>query len=289
MSDPIPLDGGELGRHALPPIAEDDKAGHGTLLLIAGSREVPGAVLLAGEAGMRAGAGRLQCAVPRSIAVQLGVALPFAMVSGHAEDEDGGLANDAIGSVVERLERVDAVVAGPGMTNNAMAAGLAAALLESRKPLALDAALLHALPAQEGHARKSSTTPLLLPHAGELASLLECEVGDVERDPLAAGRACAAKYDALVLVKGAKSHIVAPDGETWRYEGGGPGLGVSGSGDVLAGIVGGLLARGADGLSALLWAVALHGNAGRRLAHRQGTVGFLASELPAEIPALLPS
>ena len=89
MSDPIPLDGRELGRHALPPTAEDDKVGHGTLLLIAGSREVPGAVLLAGEAGMRAGAGRLQCAVPRSIAVQLGVALPFAMVSGHAEDEDG--------------------------------------------------------------------------------------------------------------------------------------------------------------------------------------------------------
>ena len=82
--------------------------------------------------------------------------------------------------------------------------------------------------------------------------------------------------------------VVEPEGEAWKYEGGGPGLGVSGSGDVLAGIVGGLLARGAEPLTALLWAVWLHGEAGRRLAGKVGKLGFLAREIPAEVPSLLP-
>jgi NAD(P)H-hydrate repair Nnr-like enzyme with NAD(P)H-hydrate dehydratase domain len=81
---------------------------------------------------------------------------------------------------------------------------------------------------------------------------------------------------------------VTPGGEAWSYSGGAPGLGVSGSGDVLAGIVGGLLARGAEPLNALLWAVWLHGEAGARLAKRVGPIGFLAREIAGEIPALLP-
>jgi NAD(P)H-hydrate repair Nnr-like enzyme with NAD(P)H-hydrate dehydratase domain len=91
-----------------------------------------------------------------------------------------------------------------------------------------------------------------------------------------------------VLVKGVESRLVTPDGRAWHYRGGGPGLGVSGSGDVLAGIVGGLLARGAAPITAVLWAVWLHGEAGRQLGTRIGGAGFLAREIPAEIPGLLP-
>ena len=92
-----------------------------------------------------------------------------------------------------------------------------------------------------------------------------------------------------MLVKGVQSHVVSPDGAAFLYTGGGPGLGVSGSGDTLAGITGGLLARGADPLTALLWAVWLHGKAGRALSKKVGALGFLAREIPAEIPALLPN
>ena len=102
------------------------------------------------------------------------------------------------------------------------------------------------------------------------------------------GHRAAQLYCSVVLVKGVTSHIVEPGGESWTYDGGAPGLGVSGSGDVLAGIVGGLLARGAEPLNALLWAVWLHGEAGARLAKRIGPVGFLAREIAGEVPALLP-
>jgi NAD(P)H-hydrate repair Nnr-like enzyme with NAD(P)H-hydrate dehydratase domain len=121
-----------------------------------------------------------------------------------------------------------------------------------------------------------------------MASLLDCDEDLIERDPLGCGRRAAELYRSIVLVKGPTSHVVTPEGDFWTYEAGTPGLGVSGSGDVLAGIVGGLLARGAEPLDALLWAVWLHGEAGAALAKRVGPIGFLAREIAGEVPALLP-
>jgi NAD(P)H-hydrate repair Nnr-like enzyme with NAD(P)H-hydrate dehydratase domain len=173
------------------------------------------------------------------------------------------------------------------MRGNKSTAELAAALAESGNRLVLDAALLHALPARRAEVERSDSPSILLPHAGEMASLLGCETGEVEADPVAAGRTCADRYDSVTLVKGVHSHVVSPDGQVFRYEGGGPGLGISGSGDTLAGIVGGLLTRGADPLIALLWGTWCHGEAGRRLGKRIGTLGYLAREIPGEVPGVL--
>jgi NAD(P)H-hydrate repair Nnr-like enzyme with NAD(P)H-hydrate dehydratase domain len=171
------------------------------------------------------------------------------------------------------------------MENGDRCACIAEALLASQALLALDAALLHAL---QPPARERSTPPVLLPHAGELASLLDCDEEQVESEPVRCGMRAAELYRSVVLVKGVDSHVVTPDGEAWRYQGGAPGLGVSGSGDVLAGIVGGLLARGAEPLTALLWGVWLHGEAGAALAKKVGQIGFLARQIADEVPALLP-
>ena len=288
MSDPQALTRAELDRHPLPPIEGGDKDSHGQILIIAGSRDVPGAALLAAHGAMRAGAGKLQIAAPDVIAVPLGIEMPEAMVVGHASHRDGGFAKSAIDELGKLAARADAIVAGPGLESNHAAAPLAMILLGLGKPLAVDAALLHVLPACAEAARASEIPPILLPHSGEMASLLGCDEAEVEADPLAAGRSCAKRYGALVLVKGVESHVVAPDGAAWLYGGGGPGLGVSGSGDVLAGIVGGLLARGAEPLTALLWGVWLHGEAGRALSNKIGPLGFLAREIPGEVPRLLP-
>jgi hydroxyethylthiazole kinase-like uncharacterized protein yjeF len=283
-----PLTRIELNRHPLPPVEAGTKDRHGQILIIAGSRDVPGAGLLAAHGAMRAGAGKLQLAVPDDIAIPLGIAMPEAMVVGFATARDGGFSRRAVASMLEQAAQADAIVAGPGLTSNPAATRLAGELCTLGKPLALDAALLHALPAKTAEARNADVRPILLPHAGEMASLLDCDPEEVEADPLAAGRACARRYDSLVLVKGVQSRVVAPDGSAWKYAGGGPGLGVSGSGDVLAGIVGGLLARGAPALTALLWGVWLHGEAGLALSQKVGPLGFLAREIPGEVPALLP-
>ena len=151
--------------------------------------------------------------------------------------------------------------------------------------MALDAALLHSLePLAEG---QRITPPILLPHSKELASLLNSDEDEVEREPIQCGLKAAKLYRAIVLVKGVTSHVVTPDRDVWTYHGGEPGLGVSGSGDVLGGIVGGLLARGAEPLNALLWSVWLHGEAGAALARDVGPIGFLAREIADEVPRLL--
>lgn len=287
MSRPTALTAAELKRHPLPPVEGGDMDRHGQILVIAGSREVPGAALLVAHGAMRAGAGKLQLAVPADIAVPLGIAMPEAMVVGFATARDGGFSRRAVTAILDLARQAGSIVAGPGVHGNPAATMLAGELCELGKPLILDAALLHALPQKRADARHADIRPILLPHAGEMASLLECDPQAVEADPLAAGRACTARYDSLVLVKGVQSQIVAPGGAAWKYSGGGPGLGVSGSGDVLAGIIGGLSARGAAPLTALLWGVWLHGEAGRALSKRAAPLGFLAREIPGEVPALL--
>jgi len=281
------LDPAALEQHPLPPVIDGDKETKGRILIVAGSRDVPGAALLAAAAAMRAGAGKLRIATVESAAMALGFAMPEAMVCGLSE-ADGGFAASAADRIAEAAREVDAVVAGPGVKRSAMCKRMADVLLESDCALALDVALLDALEPLHERALERRTMPILLPNAKELAALLDCKPEHVDDDPVGCGVRAAQLYGSVVLVKGVTSHVVTAGGECWTYDGGAPGLGVSGSGDVLAGIVGGLLARGAEPLNALLWSVWLHGEAGARLAKRIGPIGFLAREIADEIPALMP-
>jgi NAD(P)H-hydrate repair Nnr-like enzyme with NAD(P)H-hydrate dehydratase domain len=120
-----------------------------------------------------------------------------------------------------------------------------------------------------------------------MASLLGIPRAAVRADPLGAAREAAAALQAVVAMKGACTFVVTPQGQAWGCDRGNPGLATSGSGDTLAGILAGLLARGTPPLHATLWAVYLHAEAGARLARRQGPLGFLARELLAEIPPVM--
>ena len=288
MSLTAPLDRRTIDRYPLPPVVDGDKETKGRILIVAGGRDVPGAALLAAMAAMRAGAGKLKIATGESAAIQLGLAMPEAMVIGLPEEVNGGWAQGAIDIIEDHAANVDCVVAGPGMASGETCKRISDVLLEAAPALVLDAALLHSLSPLEERELDRTIPPILLPHAGELASLLNCGEQDIVSDPVRCGRRAAQLYRSIVLVKGVVSHVVTADGQAWRHEGGAPGLGVSGSGDVMAGIVGGLLARGAEPLNALLWAVWLHGEAGAALAKKLGPIGFLAREIAGEIPALLP-
>ena len=283
---PVALTRAELQRHPLPPPQAEDKNGRGRLLVVAGCTEVAGAVLLCSEAAMRAGAGKLKVVTSTGAATALGVSMPEARIVGVPEARDGGIARSAIDDIREAARDVDAVIAGPGLAPGKANWRLVAGLCDAGSSLVLDAELLRVLP-ECGKLVAQSPEPILLPHAGELAALLGRGEDQIKNDPLAAGRECARRYNAVTVVKGPRSHVVTPDGAAWLYGGGGPGLAISGSGDVLAGIVGGLRARGADALTALLWGVWLHGEAGAALARKIGKLGFLARELAAEVPALL--
>jgi hydroxyethylthiazole kinase-like uncharacterized protein yjeF len=284
------LDRDLLRRFPLPEHPEDgDKEDRGRLLVVAGSRELAGAALLAGIAGLRAGAGKLQIVTGASVATALGVVVPEARVVGCAETDEGCIASEEIESLLKWVEGAQATVIGCGLQHGPPLDALLDALLGSgiETPLVLDAAVLGSLAPRAEAVRGWKGGAILLPHAREMARLLECEAGEVEADPLAAARRAAGTFGAVSLIKGRYSYIVAPDGRAFRFTGGGVGLATSGSGDALAGIVGGLAARGADPLTAALWGVHLHGEAGRALAKRIGRIGFLARELLDEVPRLM--
>lgn len=286
------LDRDLLRRFPLPDHPEDgDKEERGRLLVVAGSRELAGAALLAGTGGLRAGAGKLQIVTGASVATALGVAIPEARVVGCAETDEGCIAAAEIEPLLKWVESAQATVIGCGLQHGAPLDALLDALLASRleTPLVLDAAVLGSLAPRAEALRVWRGGVVLLPHAREMARLLECEAEEVEADPLAAARRAAERFGAVALIKGQYSFIVDPGGRAFRFTGGGVGLATSGSGDALAGIVGGLAARGADPLTAALWGVHLHGEAGRALAERIGRIGFLARELLDEVPGLMES
>lgn len=279
------------------PAAEGDKELRGHVLVIGGSREMPGAIILAATAALRAGAGKLTIATGASVAQLVALAMPEARVIGLQEHDSDGFHLDALDSLHPLAERVTAVLIGPGMRDPASTARLVRALLPrfdaAGVDIVLDACamdvLLH-LPHDwpEGRPLRFARPVIMTPHCGEMAHLTGLDKACIVGAPDAPALAAARDWNAVIALKGARTVIAAPDGTLWQHAGAGNiGLAISGSGDVLAGIVAGLLARGAPPVQAACWGVALHARAGDRLAERLGTLGFLAREISLEIPALL--
>lgn len=277
-----------LKRIQKPSLGGDvDKDVRGRILVVGGGIEAPGASLLAGTAALRAGAGKLQLAVAAELAAPMGLTMPEARVLGMQAEAGGGLAVNSLSSLVEQAGRSDAVVVGPGMMGQEPAGGLVRRLAQAPGEAAylFDAAAMTALSPEEGRAFRGKL--VLTPHAGEMAALSGRSKEEVLAGPLDAAREIAAAYQAVVIMKGADSHVVSPDGRGWQHVGGVVGLATSGSGDVLAGVVGGLLARGFAPIDASIVGVYLHGRAGWRLTHELGPLGFLARELPEQIPLIM--
>lgn len=274
--------------HANPlPFHENGggKEARGCVLVISGNARVPGAAILAGVSALRSGAGILQIATSASVAPHIGVAVPEAMVVGLSETLGGEIDPANTAKIVSLAEGADAVVVGPGMMDEDALRPLVTALLAGTKArIVLDAAAITCMRGKLPSLRGGSSRAIITPHAGEMARLLQTGRDEVEREPLQAAHRAAAHAE-VVVMKGAETYVVG-DG-TWRACFGSIALATSGSGDVLAGILGGILARGTDSTLAALWAVYLHGEAGRLLGVRHGSVGTLARELADEVPRLM--
>lgn len=284
------IDAGWRAAHPLPVhLGEQSKNSRGRVLAVGGGTSVPGGLLLTAEAALRAGAGKVQMATVAALAIGLGIAFPEAGVIALEADAAGEIASPA--GLIEAAGRADAVVIGPAMSDPDAARLLVAALCDDPVDditLILDAAAVTCLDDAVDHLSCYRGRLILTPHLGEMASLLGCDARQVQDDQARVAAEVAARFGAVVALKGSETIVAGPDGTLLRYEGGGIGLGTGGSGDVLAGVITGLASRGADPLVATAWGVWIHGEAGRRLAGDIGAVGFLGRELLPVIPPLLP-
>jgi NAD(P)H-hydrate repair Nnr-like enzyme with NAD(P)H-hydrate dehydratase domain len=294
-----PLPGGGSGK--------DDR---GSVLVIGGARMTPGAVLLAGVAALRSGAGRLTLAVAESVAVPLAVALPEAGVLRLPETASGTVkGSSAAAALAAPFEAADAVLIGPGLDDKDEATALLRGLLkvtaEKQPPaIILDAFALGSLPELAGELGPWAGRLILTPNVTEAGILLGHDAGRLAR----VVPEIAEKYGAVVSCQGV---IAQPSGAgggdggrdggrartgaggrsgggagagLWEITTGHSGLGTSGSGDVLSGTIAGLRARGTTDAQAACWGTHLHAAAGDRLASRLGGLGYHAREHTDELP-----
>ncbi len=291
MAAPAPAD--------LPPLPARPAAAHkgsmGRVLLMAGSRGLAGAAIFAAKAALRGGAGYVVVAAPGSIATELTLGAPGAVLRLAGDLPRPALYAADLDLVLEELRRATAAVLGPGLGTSDQTAELLLTLLRSpevqdgRRPLVLDADALNILAARDlPLARLLPPTAILTPHPGEAARLLGLPGGAaVQADRPGTLRALVAATGAVVLLKGAGTLVGAPDQEPWENSSGNPGMATAGSGDVLAGLLGALLARGLPPWDAARLGAWLHGRAGDLAAEALGEEGLIAADLLPWLPRAL--
>lgn len=280
------------------PAPGEDKYSRGSVLVIGGARATPGAALLSGAAALRAGAGKLTLAVAESVAVQVGVALPECGAMGLPETSSGSVTGEGLDLISSYLDSADAILVGPGLDDPDLAEDLLRALLEREAAagekndgggpaVVLDAFALGALVNVQDRCDPWKGRLILTPNPKEAEILLGRDLKDLPADVVE----IADRYQAVVSCQGLIARPSGPDApeesELWKITTGYGGLGTSGSGDVLAGAIAGLRARGTTGPQAACWGTHLHAAAADRLASRLGPLGFLARELADELPALM--
>ena len=256
------------------------KKASGTLVVVAGSRGMPGAARLSARAAGRAGAGYVIVATPASAMPTIQAELAEAVFLPLPETASGSIAADAIGAVTEAAADAHALAIGPGLSRDAETTAFVRALVrEASVPVVLDADALNAFAGEHDALADRKAEAVLTPHLGELARLLGRPAGD----RLSEARALALKVDAVTLIKGTRSVIAAPDGSVRVNPTGSPALATAGTGDVLTGTIGALLARGVEPFAAAWAGAYLHGLAGILAAGPDGD-GIVAGDMAERLP-----
>lgn len=269
------------------PQPDGSKYGRGQVLVVGGARRTPGAAMLAGLSALRMGAGRLTLAVAESVAAGLAVAVPESGVVGLPEDSRGSVTGEHAEELLgEDLAAADAILLGPGLDEPDGTRSLLEAIvpcIPDGVPVVLDAFGATMLPSLAHSLQRHLAGRLVLtPNLTELGYLLGTEAP--AQDALVeASVACAHRFEAVLGV----SRTIVWQDKLWEQTTGDAGLGTSGSGDVMAGAVTGLLARGAEPAQAMVWGKHVHAAAGDSLAAHYGRVGYLASELLNELPQVM--
>ena len=271
----------ETAAALLPPRpAGAHKGNFGHLLVLGGSPGKSGAVCLAAMGGLRAGAGLVTAALPAGLNLVAETKLTAAMSHPLPETAAGGLSLQGEHAVGELIFNSRSVVIGPGLGQEEESRELARRLaVACARPLLVDADGLNALAGRLEDISWRSPEVVLTPHPGEAARLLECNTQDILADRPAAARRLARLGKAVVVLKGARTLVATPRGELWVNPTGNVLLASGGSGDVLSGVIGGLLGQGLNALEAALAGVYVHGLAANLASDEVGQRGLAAEEL----------
>ena len=269
--------------------ADGHKGTFGRVLVIAGSARYPGAAVLAARGAYRAGAGLVTIATPQSIAPHMVAAVPEATLLPLPEYDDGVISGFAAWEVVrDELPGADSVVIGCGFgrhdhSGKFVREFLVSPEVSSVKGVVVDADGLNLLSVDMSGLPNAVAPVVLTPHPGEMGTLTGMTADDVQGQRLTLSRDCAAEWNCHLVLKGANTVVATPENRARVSEVAQPALATAGTGDVLSGAIGALIAQGLDPFDAATLGVYLHGDAGNRAARARGTIGVTAGDVADQL------
>ena len=279
---------GELAARIPVRARRAHKGDCGRVLVIGGSVGLSGAPALCAMGAVRAGAGLVTVLTPKEIAGEVAAHAPEVMVASGPANDEGGLSVDAWSVWRNRVDDFNAIVVGPGMGRHPdVLMFLRQLIRESEVPMILDADALNAFQGQPHWLDRARGPIAVTPHPGEMARLFGQSVEQIQSDRVGLATAAAKFSGITVVLKGADTVVAQPDGSVYINTSGNPGMASGGTGDVLAGMMAGLVAQGLDVLDAARLAVYLHGKAGDIASYRESQMAMTAPSLLNALPDAL--
>lgn len=263
---------------------DSHKGEYGHVFVLAGSRGMTGAAGLCANAVLRSGAGLATLGVPESLSLMMGRKLTEVMTLALPETRDATLSIKGKQKILEKANASDVVIIGPGLSRNKDTVKLIRQLIAGiKKPMVIDADGLNAIAGQVSILKKVKCDCILTPHPGEMTRLVKKTSNYVKNNRLIVAKKFANYYNAVVVLKG-HGTIVADKRRSYVNKTGNPGMATAGSGDVLAGIIGGFLAQGLKAFEAARLGVYVHGMAGDLAAKEKGEISLIAGDILEKIP-----
>jgi NAD(P)H-hydrate epimerase len=269
-----------------PRVAESNKGNYGHVLVIGGSLGKAGAAAMAGMSALRAGAGLSTVATPKLVLATVAGFHAELMTEPLAETQAGAISGSAGARLRELAKGMTVVAIGPGISRERRTAEMVRKFVgQSKVPMVVDADGLNSFDGRTKELNGKGRTLVITPHPGEMARLAGCTIPDVQKDRLGVARAFAGEHELIVVLKGHRTLVVQPDGEAWVNTTGNPGMSTGGTGDILTGMVSGMIAQHPKAaLLAVIAAVHLHGLAGDVMRESVGEQSLVATDLLTGLP-----
>ncbi len=274
-------------RKAFPPRDPNTHKGtYGHVLVVAGSPGKSGAAMMTGNSALRSGAGLVTVAIPASLNIPLEIATFEVMTVSLPETENGGISAEACQDIMAASDKKQAAAIGPGLSTHPSTVELVHNLISGLAiPMVIDADGINAIAQQPDVLLQANAPIIVTPHPGEMARL--APGAHIQENRIDVAQETARKYNVFLVLKGIRTVVASPDGDVYINPTGNPGMATGGTGDVLTGVIAGLLAQGMTPLDAATTGVFLHGLAGDLAAEEKGEYGLIAGDLMNTIPAAI--
>jgi NAD(P)H-hydrate epimerase len=269
-----------------PRPAESNKGSYGHVLVVGGSLGKAGSVAMAGMSALRTGAGLSTVATPKSALETVSGFHPELMTEPLPETDAGTISMSARDRIEELAKGKSVIAIGPGISRHPQTSELVRNLVAKLQlPMVVDADGLNAFESRADELNGKDRTLAITPHPGEMARLAGLSIPDVQKNRLGVARQFAREHELIVVLKGHRTLVVRPDGEAWVNTTGNPGMATGGTGDILTGLVAGMIAQHPkDAFAAVLAAVHLHGLAGDVMRESVGEHSMVATDLLRGLP-----